>query len=298
MLFQNLFASRALLKTTDANPLGVTALYTSQAWIQGGLPEAALFDTRTGRAVYHATTAIYEMARWLRPGMTPILAGLLHRHLMIDHLLEGQEPGQVVELAAGLSARGARFSAGGRPYTEVDLPPVIDAKRRLLERSSRGRDIVARPNLRFVAGDVTCLDVGALLDSSSTALVIAEGLHMYLDVATQRRLWRTIAQGLGRGAGGAFVFDHFRRTPSQRPGPVSNAVLRTLRAWQRRIGFRPDRRSRKALVRDLRAAGFDRVEIFRSREVARRWALPRADELTDAVIFLAHRKGTAPGAAL
>jgi O-methyltransferase involved in polyketide biosynthesis len=281
------------LTTSDANPLGVTALYTSQAWIQGGLPEATLFDTRTGRAVYHATTSVYRLARWLRPGMAPLLAGLLHRHLMIDHLLEAQDPGQVLELAAGLSARGARHTAGDLLYTEVDLPLVMDAKQRLLRRSPRGRDIAARPNLRLVAADVTRLDMGALLDPALRAFVIAEGLHMYLDVATQRRLWRTVADGLGRGAGGAFAFDHFRRAASQRPGPVSNAVLRTMRTWQRRIGFRPDRRSRKALVRDLCAAGFDRVEAFHSRDVARDWGLPQADAPTDAVLFLAHREGAA-----
>ncbi len=284
------------MTTSDENPLSVTALYASQAWIQGGLPEADLFDTHAGRAVYHATTAIYRLARWLRPGMSPILASLLHRHLMIDHLLEDQDPGQVLELAAGLSARGARYSAGGHSYTELDLPPVIDAKRQLLERSLRGRDIAHRPNLRLVAGDVTRLDLDALLKPRMSALVIAEGLHMYLDVATQRRLWRTIAEGLGRGAGGAFVFDHFRRAPAQRPGPVSSAVLRTMRGWQRRIGFRQDRRSHKALARDLRAAGFHRVEVFRSRDVAQRWALPRADEITGAVVFLAHRHGAQPRA--
>lgn len=279
---------------SDANPLGVTALYTSQAWIRGCLPEATLFDTRAGRAVYHAVTAIYGLARWLRPGMAPILAGLVHRHLMIDHLLEDQDPGQVLELAAGLSARGARYSAGGRPYVEVDLPPVMDAKQQLLSRTPRGREVAARPNLRRVAGNVTRMDLGALLDPSLDAIVIAEGLHMYLDVAAQRRLWRHIAEGLGRGAGGAFVFDHFRRAPSQRPGPVSSAVLQTMRAWQHRIGFRLDRRSHKALVRDLGAAGFDRVETFRSREVAHRWGLPWANEPTDAVVFLAHREGAQP----
>jgi len=282
------------LTTSEKNPLGVTALYTSQAWIQGSLPEADLFDTRSGRTVYQGVTAIYRVARWLRPGMTPILAGLLHRHLMIDHLLEDQDPGQVLELAAGLSARGARYSAGGAPYMELDLPPMIEAKRRLLGRSLRGRKILARPNLRMVAGDVTNLDMDALVDPKRSALVIAEGLHMYLDVATQRRLWRTVAEGLGRSAGGAFVFDHFRHTPSQRPGPISDAVLRTMSGWQRRIGFRPDRRSNKALVRDLRAAGFHRVEIFRSRDLTRRWALPRPGEPTDIVLLLAHRDGATP----
>ena len=278
------------MTASDKNPLGVTALYTSQAWIQGGLPEASLFDTRAGQAVYHTTNAIYGLARWLRPGMSPILAGLLHRHLMIDHLLDLQDPSQVLELAAGLSARGARYCANGRPYIEVDLPPVIQAKVDLLQRSPRGRDITARPNLRRVAGDVTRLNLAGLLDPTSSALVIAEGLHMYLDVATQRRLWGAIAHALGRGAGGAFVFDHFRRSPSQRPGPIASAVLRTMRTWQRHIGFRPDRRPRKALERDLHAAGFDRVEIFRSQDVAHRWGLPHARVPTDTVLFLAHRQ--------
>lgn len=287
----------------DDNPLGVTALYTSQAWIRAGLGEATLFDTRAGWAVYWATTGIYELARSLRPAMAPIQTGLLHRHLMIDHLLEVQDPVQVLELAAGLSARGARYSQGGRRYIEVDLPPVMEAKEQLLGRSARGREVAARGNLKRVAADVTRLDFGGLLEASDSGigrasggatgntLVIAEGLHMYLDVATQRRLWRNVALGLGRCGGGTFVFDHFRRTPSRRPGPVATAVGRVMRTWQSRIGFRPDRRTHKALVRDLGAASFDRVERFWSGDVARPWGLPRPDQLTDVVLYVAHRQG-------
>jgi O-methyltransferase involved in polyketide biosynthesis len=241
--------------------------------------------------VFRGTTGIYELARWLRPAMAPMVTGLLHRHLMIDHLLEEQDPAQVLELAAGLSARGVRYTGGARPYVEVDLAPVLAAKERLLGRSPAGREVLGRPNLRRVAGDATQLALAPLLAPGRPALVIAEGLHMYLDVATQRRLWRHVAEALGRAGGGAFVFDRFQRARSPHPGPVSRAVLSAMRRWQHRIGFQPDRRDRRALVRDLGAAGFDRVEAFHSRDVAHAWGLLQPNVPTDALILVAHRDG-------
>ncbi|MFH2007520.1 MAG: class I SAM-dependent methyltransferase [bacterium] len=277
----------------DMSPVGFTALYTSQAWIWGGLPEAELFDSRLARAIFLWISSVYRLARWLRPGMSPILQALLHRHVMIDRLLERADVDQVLELAAGLSPRGANVSARAEVvYTEVDLPQMIAAKRGLLARSARGRRIAARPNLRFVAGDATRMAFETLLDASRRAVVIAEGLHMYLDVESQRRLWANVASALGRGSGGTFVFDHFRRAASTRPDFLSGAVLRAMRGWQARIGFVPDRRTREEVVGELREAGFDEVEVVTSRDVTQAWALPHADADTDVAILVAgiHRR--------
>jgi len=279
----------------DKSPVGFTALYTSQAWIWGGVPEAELFDSRLARAIFLWITSVYRFARWLRPGMAPIVQALLHRHAMIDRLLERADVDQVLELAAGLSPRGAHVSArAGVVYTEVDLPAMIAAKRELLARSARGREIAVRANLRFVAGDATGMTFETILDGSRRALVIAEGLHMYLEAGSQRRLWSNVASALGRGAGGTFVFDHFRRASSTRPGLVSGAVLRAMRDWQERIGFAPDRRSREEVVRELHEVGFDKVEVVTSRDVARAWALPFAHTDTDVAILVAHVHGDTP----
>jgi O-methyltransferase involved in polyketide biosynthesis len=271
--------------------LGFTALYTSQAWIRGGLPEAELFDVPDARPFFRVVTGFYEVARRLRPGMKPILTALLHRHRMIDHLLEQEAAPQVLELAAGLSPRGAWYSRDeSLRYTEVDLPPVIEAKRRILSRSARGRAVAERSNLRFVAGDVTRLALEPLLDPGQPAFVTAEGLHMYLPVDVQQRLWERVAAALGREAGGVFVFDHFQDSPSERPGRLSRAVLALVRRWQRRIGFVDDRRSHADVARDLERAGFDEVEQWSARELARAWDLPHPHVETDVVILLARKR--------
>jgi len=276
----------------EKSTVGFTALYTSQAWIWGGVPEAELFDSRLARAIFLWITSVYRMARWLRPGMAPILQALLHRHTMIDRLMEQADVDQVLELAAGLSPRGANITGdAGVDYIEVDLPALIAAKRKLLGRSVRGREIAERENLRFVAGDATRMTFGTILDESRRAFVIAEGLHMYLDADSQRRLWSNVASVLGRGAGGTFVFDHFQRASSERPGVVSGTVLRAMRDWQERIGFVKDRRSREEIIGELCEIGFEEVEVVCSRDVAQGWGLPHAETDTDVTILVARKKG-------
>jgi O-methyltransferase involved in polyketide biosynthesis len=39
-------------------------------------------------------------------------------------------------------------------YTELDLPPVVERKRDLLQRTDEGRAVLARPGLRLIEGDV------------------------------------------------------------------------------------------------------------------------------------------------
>ena len=267
----------------------MTALYTSQVWIQGRLKEAELFDHPRARLFFHGVTWIYRLARWLRPGMAELLPTLIHRHLMIDHLLRESGATQVLELAAGLSSRGARFSADSDVvYTEVDLDRVIGEKQRLLGRTARGREVAARENLRFITADVTQRFANGILDPGRPAFVIAEGLHMYLDVTAQQRLWSEIAGALQPG-GGTFVFDHFQRAPSRRPGRVAGAVLEAMTRLQGRVGFVPDHRGPEEVGEDLRRAGFHRVERLVSRDVARAWSLPLADRDTDVVLYLARK---------
>ena len=123
--------------------LSITALYTSQVWAWGQLPCAELLASRDGKRVFDVTNAALGL---MRRG-TPLRFALLHRHTMIDHLVGEWRPRRIVELAAGLSRRGAAVSADPAVhYVEVDLPDVVAHKRRLLERSEAGRTVLARPN--------------------------------------------------------------------------------------------------------------------------------------------------------
>src|SRR5688572_17265548 len=99
-------------RTGDAGgDLSVTALYTAQTWAWAGLDQADLFSTRRSRGVFDATNLVLGVARALRPDAPSLRHGLAQRHILIDRLLAESGATQVLELAAGLSRRGAAVSA-------------------------------------------------------------------------------------------------------------------------------------------------------------------------------------------
>src|SRR5438132_4383140 len=148
--------------------LSVTALYTSYTWLWGGFPCADLLASAEAKRVFDATNAALWVAR--KDGLRH---ALVQRHAMIDHVLRESACTRVLELAAGLSQRGAAF-AMRLHYTEVDLPPVIRKKRELLARTAAGRAVLER--LELVEGDVATV---ALPVATEPTLVIAEGLLIY-----------------------------------------------------------------------------------------------------------------------
>src|SRR5438445_7842065 len=163
--------------------LSITALYTSAVWTWAGLPCSHLFATPDAKRVFDVTNAALAAANVFRRGHAPLRYALLHRHAMIDELLRASKLRRVIELAAGLSRRGATCTADARVrYVEIDLPEVIAKKRALLERTDEGRVVLARPNFELVAGDV--MEVELVADEP--VFVIAEGLVMYLDAAARR----------------------------------------------------------------------------------------------------------------
>ena len=250
--------------------LSVTALYTSQVWAWGGLPCAELLATDDAKRVFDVTNAALAVARWARPDMPELRYALLHRHAMIDHLL-AETAGDVVEIAAGLSRRGAA-NCGERTYTEIDLPPVIAKKRELLARSVAGRAVLDK--LALVAGDVTTIDVPA------AAVVIAEGLMMYLDGDQRRRLFAKIAAP-------RFIFDLVPSAEEPAPGRVGKLLEAAMKRFTGGRTFERDARTREQVVDELHAAGFASVEVVSS--ATSRWSLPHADHATTMVVFSASR---------
>jgi len=238
------------------------------------LSHAELFATPEAKRVFAITNAALGLARILRSDLPDLRHTLLHRHAMIDHLLANSPSRRVVELAAGLSRRGAA-NCGTLEYTEVDVPAVIAKKRALLERTAAGRDVLAR--LHLVAGDA--LDVELESD-----LVIAEGLAMYLDGPARRRLFARAA-----AIAGTFVFD---LVPTEEE-PVPGAIGRALEAGMKRFtggrGFERDARTRAQIIGELRDAGFTDARAIASAEVAHAWQLPHADRATTMVVFTATR---------
>src|SRR5262245_37566942 len=138
----------ASLRARAEPGLAITALYTAQTWAWGGLSHAHLFATADSKRVFDVTNAALRL---FARGRAPLRSALLHRHAMIDHLLRESRTAQVLELAAGLSRRGAAATCDPAVrYTEVDLPGTIARKRALLERTDEGRAVAARPGLHLI----------------------------------------------------------------------------------------------------------------------------------------------------
>ncbi len=256
--------------------LSVTALYTSGVWTWGGLSYAHLYATSDSKRVFDATNAALALASL---GKSTLRYALLHRHAMIDHLLETSPATQVIEIAAGLSRRGAAYSAMRR-YTEIDLPSVISHKRALLERTPEGRVVLER--LHLVGEDVETADLAAHR-GPGPVLVIAEGLMMYLAGDARRRLFGKLRE-LGEVE---LVFDLVPTSEQPKPGLIGRALEAAMKQFTGGRTFERDAKTRAQLLDELRGAGFTEARAIAAADVARDWKLPHAEIRTDTVVFSA-----------
>lgn len=127
---------------------------------------------------------------------------MVARTKLIDDLVQekvAQGCDCVINLAAGLDTRPYRLELPeALRWIEVDLPPLIEEKEGLLA------DAVPRCQLRRIGADLTDTRarVAALQDALGTAtqaLVLTEGLLVYLDDAQVRDLSRDIGAQAGVG---------------------------------------------------------------------------------------------------
>ena len=137
--------------------------------------------------------------------------GVVLRTLTLDPLVAGYldtHPGcTVVNIACGLDTRFQRLDDGRVTWYDLDLPEVIDMRRRLLGEGERNRTIAAS------ALDPTWPDQ-LTADAPGGALVVVEGLTMYLVEEELRGLMEIIAAGLP----GATVLIEFMPRLFQRYG--------------------------------------------------------------------------------
>jgi O-methyltransferase involved in polyketide biosynthesis len=266
--------------------LSITALYTSELWAWAGFPGAPLLTTRDGKRVFDMVNLVLRV---MRRG-TPLRYALAHRHAMIDHLAAERPRKNILELASGLSPRGAAVSADARVrYTEIDLPGMIAHKRGLLERSAQGRAVLARDNFELVGDDLACADLSRYAAGpADQLLVIAEGIVMYLDRAARTSLFSRVA-ALGDVQ---LIFDVVPAS-EEPPAGLSGRVLEA--AMKRFTGgraFERDLRTRGDVLDELRAAGFADVRAIAASDVARAWSLPHAERPTTWVVFDARARPT------
>ena len=195
----------------------------------------------------------------------------------------------MVELAAGLSARGLRFTRPekGLPsiqrYLEVDLPHVVQHKNMLYQRDARGEPLP--PPLSWRGLNVTQVELSSLFnrEGEGRRLLIAEGLFMYLDADTQRALWREALEAL-RG-GGVLLFDLVPSCEQPPPGLFGRALGALMSLFTGGKTFITDARGREELLCELRELGFAQVKLYDTSSVARELKLPHPEAITQQLIF-------------
>jgi len=268
--------------------LSVTAKYTGHCWKFGKFEGAELLDTDESKFIFDVTNAVLDLTSGKSAPSLP--HSLVQRHMIIDRLLsdwlrdEGGR-GQVLEIASGLSARGVRFTTNSEvSYTEVDLPSVLGRKRELLARTHEGQEAALRPNLNFVSGDLTHLDLAPLVDPKRPVFLIAEGLFMYLQAEAQRTLWERLAS-LCEQPRSALAFDlvpSCEEHHASRTGKVLDLGLRLLTGGRT---FAKDERTRADLSSELVEAGFEAVKVHDPAGNLDRWNLPHTRVPTKQLVF-------------
>jgi O-methyltransferase involved in polyketide biosynthesis len=141
---------------------------------------------------------------------------LLARHRAIDTLLteavERHGITQVIEVAAGMSARGWRFANryGERlAYIEADLPAMAARKRRALQRIGSLSDAhrVVEVDALREAGPGSLAELAGELEPDAGVAIVTEGLLGYLPTDAVVALWARFAHVLAGFPAGRYISD-------------------------------------------------------------------------------------------
>ncbi len=253
---------------SGSESISPTAHYTGYVWARNGLSHPEL-ETVEGRVMYESMRLPMAAAGML--GRGTLERYLLARHRAIDSLLERaiERDGvtQVIEVAAGLSPRGWRFTERFPQlvYIEGDLPGMVERKREALERigslSERHRVVeldALRPRGRASLGYLT-----RGLDHGAGLAIITEGLLSYLPREAVDGAWRRFARNLRRFATGRYISD---MQLSESVTPEARAFRLLLAAFVRgevHLHFRTAADVEAALL----AAGFAAADVRAATEV-------------------------------
>ena len=262
-----------------------SALYTAATWRWGNLSCAEFVAPKQSEQLFNVVNAYMKFYRFINPKKYSLHHTLLHRHTMINYLLDRAGCQQIIEVAAGFSPRGSHYSRNPDvTYYEVDLPDVVLMKRRQFESTAEGRGVLQRENFIQKSGDVRTLDF--LQDfPAQKSFVISEGLMMYFSRQEQLAIWKNIAS-LIRERGGEYVFDYIPLDIE----PGRSLVGRVLHGIKNLLGgdgqgYCYDNRSRWDVRDDLLAAGFSQVDVLESDTKVADWHLPYSEVKTHVVIY-------------
>lgn len=272
----------------DEQKIPHSAKYTAATWQWGGLPCANLTLPEGARDLFSAVNAYMKFYRFINPAKHSLQHTLLHRHAIINRLLERSGIQQVIEVAAGFSPRGASVSRRENVvYFEVDLPDVVSLKKQQLAKTQEGREVLQRSSFKQIAGDALKLDFKALFPNQKS-FVITEGLMMYFTREEQMAIWKNIAAFM-QVQGGEYTFDYIPVDVEPKRsllGRVLHTIKKALGGDKQ--GYCYDERTRWQVRDDLLQAGFQHVDVVDSSEVASVWELPFAEEKTQVIVYHCH----------
>jgi O-methyltransferase involved in polyketide biosynthesis len=244
------------------DPVSPTAHYTGYVWARNGLSHPEL-RTIEGRVLFESLRPVNTVNSLL--GRGSLEQYLLARHRAIDLLLERaiEELGitQVIEIAAGLSARGWRFSTRypDLRYVEADLPDMVARKQQALQRID-GRS----PHHRLVeldalreSGPGSLAAVSGGLDPSQGLVIITEGLLGYLPTDQVKDIWSRCASTLSTFGRGRYVSDIHLSSVQTIEVRAFRILLGAFVRGRVHLHFRDP----GEVVHALQAAGFARAEV-------------------------------------
>jgi O-methyltransferase involved in polyketide biosynthesis len=241
-----------------------TAHYTGYIWFRHGLSSEA-FATDEGRRLDAIMRPVTLASRAVGG---PSLEGvLLARHRLIDHRLtqaiaDGRV-GQVLEIAAGLSPRGWRFSRAhpSLTYVEADLPGMAARKREVLARAGAAHKVIEIDALTE-SGPNSLDEVLGALDPARGVAVVTEGLVHYLPRVALLGMWARLARGLRRFPHGMYLADFHLRDEAPGLAKLFIPLLKTFVRGNVDLQFADE----AELLREIRAAGFTEAQLLRPQD--------------------------------
>ena len=229
-------------------------------------PDSILGDDFAARDVERIDYDFARIHRRLRPEINQYGVALRSARLdaWITDYLDRRPDAVVLHLGCGLHSRSFRMAAQRTvQWFDVDMPQVIALRRRLYSESD---------GYRMIGSSVT--DPGWLdgLPTGGPALVVAEGLLMYLTPAEVSDLLRRLVDRFDTGELQADLLSRW--------GPRLSKILTSgIIRWGTRDGAEINRwEPRLRLVEDSSViAGFDEIPLARLRALYRmQYALPEA----------------------
>lgn len=208
--------------------IGIPAYFTSHAWVEAGFDYAELFETKRGRLMFRALEPLFHLFGFLGPAVRLHNKYLFVRHYAQEARLREIRPSCIVEIGAGLSPRWIAFASADPDlrYVEVDLPNMVEAKRRALG------GFQTPPNYFLGSADLLAED---FIDSlpemprpGDRLAVVTEGVTDYFNLPEKRTAFGNICSLLRAHGGGHYLLDIYARANFPRLPFLTNAFVRTL----------------------------------------------------------------------